>query len=221
MRDERTSVPSGSRADDVLTLLDWKRRMFELYRDVRTTSPPETAWRRWRDVRDELFRAHPQSPLPPAARTDFRALEYFPYDGSLRVLAEVIPLAPQATEVGASSGTAIVFERFGQIRFEVAGETHTLDVYWLDAYGGGVFLPFSDSTSGSETYAAGRYLLDTVKGADLGSEEGRLLLDFNFAYNPSCSYDPRWVCPLAPRANRLPVPVRAGERLPHAEQGPT
>jgi uncharacterized protein (DUF1684 family) len=94
----------------------------------------------------------------------------------------------------------------------VAGEPRTLDVYWLEGYGGGLFLPFADATSGSETYGAGRYLLDTVKGADLGSSEEELVLDFNFAYNPSCAYDPQWVCPLAPAANRLGVPVRTGER---------
>jgi hypothetical protein len=88
-----------------------------------------------------------------------------------------------------------------------------LELYWLTSYGGGLFLPFADATSGTETYGAGRYLLDTVKGADLGQEEGRLVLDFNFAYFPSCAYDPRWTCPLAPPANRLSVPVRAGERL--------
>jgi uncharacterized protein (DUF1684 family) len=77
-----------------------------------------------------------------------------------------------------------------------------------------VFLPFGDLTSGHETYGAGRYLLDSVKGADLGMKEGRLVLDFNFAYNPSCSYDDRWACPLTPPANRLAVEIRAGERLP-------
>ena len=87
-----------------------------------------------------------------------------------------------------------------------------LALFWLDAYGGGVFLPFADATRGRETYGGGRYLLDTVKGADLGEEDGRLVLDFNFAYNPSCSYDPRWVCPLSPPENRLPVAVRAGEQ---------
>jgi len=78
---------------------------------------------------------------------------------------------------------------------------------------GRVFLPFADATSGSETYGAGRYLYDTVKGADLGTDDGRLVLDFNFACNPSCSYDPRWVCSLAPPANRLAMPIRAGERF--------
>jgi uncharacterized protein (DUF1684 family) len=77
-----------------------------------------------------------------------------------------------------------------------------------------VYLCFADATSGDETYGAGRYLLDTVKGSDLGSENGSLVLDFNFAYNPSCCYDPRWVCPLAPPENRLPIPIRGGERYP-------
>ena len=72
---------------------------------------------------------------------------------------------------------------------------------------------FRDATSGDETYGGGRYLLDTVKGSDLGMQDGRLVLDFNFAYNPSCSYDPRWVCPLSPPANRLPVAIEAGERM--------
>ena len=73
---------------------------------------------------------------------------------------------------------------------------------------------FADQTSGSETYGGGRYLLDTIKGSDLGGGGAELILDFNFAYNPSCCYDPRWSCPLAPPANRLAVPVKAGERLP-------
>jgi uncharacterized protein (DUF1684 family) len=107
----------------------------------------------------------------------------------------------------------VTFERFGQARFELAGAACSLDLYWLEAYGGGLFLPFADATSGGETYGAGRYLLDTVKGADLGMDGAQLVLDFNFAYNPSCAYDPRWVCPLTPPENRLAVPVRAGERL--------
>jgi uncharacterized protein (DUF1684 family) len=103
--------------------------------------------------------------------------------------------------------------RVGTARFELYGDRGGLGLYWVEAYGGGLFLSFRDATSGAETYGAGRYLLDTVKGADLGLEEGRLVLDFNLAYQPSCSYDPAWACPLAPPENRLPVPVRAGERL--------
>ena len=84
-----------------------------------------------------------------------------------------------------------------------------LEVFWLDAYGGGIYLSFRDATSGDSTYGGGRYLLDTVKGADLGADGDRLILDFNFAYQPSCSYDPQWSCPLPPPANRLAFPVAA------------
>jgi uncharacterized protein (DUF1684 family) len=76
-----------------------------------------------------------------------------------------------------------------------------------------VFLPFRDATSGTTSYGGGRYLWDSVKGADLGSADEELVLDFNYAYHPSCVYDPRWSCPLAPRDNWLGIPVEAGERL--------
>ena len=106
------------------------------------------------------------------------------------------------------------FLRFARAHFQLAGTECSLDLYWLEAYAGGLFLSFTDGTSDAETYAAGRYLLDTVKGADLGERNGKLVLDFNFSYNPSCSYDARWVCPLSPPGNRLSGPIRAGERLP-------
>ena len=192
-----------------LELLDWKRQIFELYADVRAAAEPERAWERWRAARDELFRAHPQSPLPPEAREGFAGLPYFPYDPMRRVLAEVEPAGPELREIAGSAGSVTRFRRFATARLDGG----SLELYWLEGYGGGVFLPFADATRGRETYGAGRYLLDTVKGADLGMQEGKLVLDFNFAYNPSCSYDPRWACPLSPPANRLAFEVRAGERL--------
>ncbi len=115
----------------------------------------------------------------------------------------------EALELPSSDGATMHFVRFGRAH---AGDVE-LDLYWLDAYGGGLFVPFADATSGDETYGAGRYVLDTIKGADLGTDRGRLVLDLNFAYQPSCSYDGRWTCPLAPPANRLEQAVRAGERL--------
>ena len=107
------------------------------------------------------------------------------------------------------------FGRFARARAcaRTDEEDLSLDLFWLDAYGGGLFVPFADATSARESYGAGRYVLDTVKGADLGTQDGLLVLDLNFAYQPSCSYDARWNCPLAPPANRLDVAVRAGERL--------
>jgi uncharacterized protein len=194
-------------------LLDWKRRVFDAYREVRHSPDPERAWVRWRAVRDEMFRTHPQSPIPEPGRASYRGVPTFDYDRSARVLGEVRDAEPIHYDIGTSDGTSYGFTRFATARFELGGRRLSLELYWLDGYGGGVFLPFRDATSGRTTYGAGRYLLDTVKGADLGMDSDRLVLDFNFAYNPSCSYDPRWVCPLAPPANRLPVPVEAGERL--------
>jgi uncharacterized protein (DUF1684 family) len=195
---------------EVLDLLDWKRRIFELYAEVRSASDPAEVWARWRDVRDELYGTHPQTPVAPAARASFGGVGYFAYDPELRFLAEVEAAEPRPLEIAGSSGSVTRFTRFGVARFEL-GE---LELYWLEAYGGGVFLPFGDATNGRETYGAGRYLLDTVKGADLGMLDGRLVLDFNFAFNPSCAHDPRWACPLTPPANKLGVEIRAGERLP-------
>ena len=179
---------------------------------MRAAQDREAAWGRWREERDGLFRAHPQSPLTAAARSAFEGLDYFPYDPALRVLAEVEEAEPEQLAIAASGGGGTIqFTRVGTALFELDGAGQTLALYWLDGYGGGAFLPFADATRGTETYGAGRYLLDTVKGADLGEESGRLVLDFNFAYNPSCAYDPSWVCPLAPPPNRLAVPIRAGE----------
>jgi uncharacterized protein (DUF1684 family) len=195
-----------------LELLDYKRRVFALYARVRAEHDPARAFAAWVAERDDLFGSHPQSALPPARRVGFGGLSYFPYEPAGRVLAEVVATERRRYEVAASDGATMAFERIGVARFALGGATCELELYWLAAYGGGLFVPFADATSGAETYGAGRYLLDTVKGADLGTSDGRLVLDFNLAYNPSCSYDPRWSCPLAPPPNRLGIPVRMGER---------
>jgi uncharacterized protein (DUF1684 family) len=198
-------------AADTLALLDWKRRVFALYAAIRATEP-EAGWELWRETRDELFGSHPQSPVPAERRASFEGLEYWPYDPEARVLAELEDIEAPPEPVETSGIEPILFRPFARASFELRGERLSLEVAWLAAYGGGVFLSFRDATSGKESYGGGRYILDTVKGADLGEDEGRLVLDFNFAYNPSCSYDPGWVCPLAPPANRLQVAVGAGER---------
>jgi hypothetical protein len=193
-----------------LELLDWKRRIFELYAEIRASDDAEGAWHRWRETRDALFRTHAQSPLPRPQRVGFAGVPVYDYDPALRILGTVEPAERERRLVASSGGEPFSFTRFARVRFELAGP-QALDLLWLDGYGGGVYLCFADATSGSETYGA-RYLLDTVKGSDLGEQDGKLVLDFNFAYNPSCSYDPRWECPLAPPGNRLGVPVRGGER---------
>ena len=197
-------------AVDTLALLDWKRRVFGLYAAVRALEP-EAGWNLWRETRDELFRSHPQSPLPPDSRGSFAGLDYWPYDPQWRVLAELEDVEAPPEPIESSGPEPILFRPFARAHFELRDEPLTLEVAWLAAYGGGAFLSFRDATSGNESYGGGRYVLDTVKGADLGEDDGRLVLDFNFSYSPSCSYDPGWVCPLAPPANRLTVAIEAGE----------
>ncbi len=194
-----------------MTLLDWRRTVAELYANARaeSASDPEGALRRFREGRDRLFARHPESPLAPAARAAFRGLPYWPYQPGLRFEAEVEPAPPERSAATNLDGDSYPLDRIGRIRLPI-GE---LDVFWIAVYGGGVFLPFRDATAGRTTYGAGRYLLDTVKGADLGGFAGRLIVDFNYAYHPSCAYDERWSCPLAPRSNWLPVAIEAGERL--------
>jgi uncharacterized protein len=194
-----------------MTLLEWRRAVAALYADVRRTgqADPAGALRRFRAGRDDLFRDHPDSPLTPEARRAFAGLRYWPHDPGLRFEAIVEPVPPARLAAASLTGEPFALERIGLVALPVG----TLEVYWIDVYGGGVFVPFRDATAGQETYGAGRYLLDTVKGADLGGSGDRLVLDFNYAYHPSCAYDPRWSCPLAPPPNRLSVPIRAGERL--------
>jgi uncharacterized protein (DUF1684 family) len=189
---------------DEFTLLDWKRRIFALYAEVRAADDPETAWRRWREVRSDLYRTHPQSPRVGGEPA------YFPYDAALRFKARVEHVESATLEIAGSGGSTTRFRRFARAHF---GGT-SLELYWLEAYGGGIFLPFRDETSRRETYGAGRYLLDTVKGADLGGADDTLVLDFNFAFNPSCAWDDRWACPLAPPANRLDRRIEGGELVP-------
>jgi uncharacterized protein (DUF1684 family) len=206
------------RLRDTWELLDWKRRIFDLYAQVRASDDPVDAWGLWRRTRDEMFKNHPQSALPEDQRAAFDGLDLFDYDPAFRVVGKVSEAPEQSYEIPTSGDITMRFTRIGVAGFSLAGKDLELELYWLDAYGGGLFLPFRDTTSGKETYGAGRYLYDTVKGADLGTDGDGIVLDFNFAYNPSCAYDPRWVCPLAPPPNRLEVPVRAGEKVP---AGPT
>lgn len=199
-------------AAERLQLLDWKRQISELYGMIRAAKNPSTGWTAWCAARDMLFLNHPQSPLPADDRGPHRRPFYFPYDPDARVLADVAGVDEVPYEIAANDGTTFRCAQFAVARFTAFGRACQLGLFWLEGYGGGLFLPFRDATSGAETYGGGRYLLDTVKGADLGLDGGRLVLDFNFAYHPSCAYDPRWTCPLAPPGNRLPIAMRAGER---------
>lgn len=206
-----------------LELADWRRRIATLYAEVRelAASDPGVAWEHWCAVRERLYREHPQSPVPRAERASFPA-RYWPYDSALRFEVDVDSAAPDGSSVRTatprlpmSAGATLDFTRVGRVSVPFPRGTRNLDLFWMAGYAGGLFLPFRDATNGRETYGAGRYLLDTAKGADLGGDpsDGRLVLDFNFAFQPSCAFDSRWACPLAPPENHLDLRVEAGERI--------
>jgi uncharacterized protein len=202
-------------------LADWRRRVAALYAEVRAmaVSDPGIALAHWRAVREWLYREHPQSPVPAAARDSFEA-HHFEHDPALRFEVVVEPAPPPAPgafalELPNSGADTLSFSRIGRIAIPFAAGPRTLSVFWMAGYAGGIFIPFRDATNGEETYGAGRYLADGAKSADLGGDPATnsLIVDFNFSFQPSCAFDPRWACPLAPPENRLDLPIRAGERL--------
>ena len=196
----------------MLDLLDYRRRVTQMYRLIRESDDPLSAWQLFRRTRDELFQSHPQSPLDDMQKAAFSGLRYYDYDPAYRVIAAVDPRAkPETLEYELGEDGLLRCTRVARVNVTLPTGTGTLSLFWINGYGGGLFLPFGDTTNRQTTYGAGRYLYDTIKGADLGASLTEIVLDFNFAYNPSCAYNPRWICPLAPPENRLPFPVPAGE----------
>lgn len=201
-----------SSARTALEIADWRRRMFALYDALRVQDDPEDAHELWRIERDDLMARHPAAPLLDADRALFEGLAIAPYDAAWRYELPILDAEPAGFEFATGTDGIVPFERIGLVEIPDAG---TLDVWRLTTYGGGVFIPVRDALAGSPggTYGGGRYLVDTIKGADLGSDaaRGTIVLDFNFAYNPSCAYDPAWACPLAQPGNVLPIAVPVGE----------
>jgi uncharacterized protein (DUF1684 family) len=226
-------VTTDDEPTDRLRLADWRRRVSELYAEVRAvaSTDPAAARAHWVAVREALYRDHAESPVIRADRASFRA-RHFDHDPALRfevVVERDVPDAAGAPpgagglagagalsiELPVSAGGSMSFSRIGWLAIPFPAGPRRLALYWMAGYAGGLFLPFRDATNGTETYGAGRYVLDAAKSADLGGDpdRGTVIVDFNFAFQPSCAFDPKWACPLAPPENRLDVPVRAGERL--------
>jgi uncharacterized protein len=191
-----------------LELTDFRAATARMYLD-------DTDLKGFRARRDELFATHPQSAIPAGERAGFQGLPYFePNDD---VICEV-DLRPEAGEIDIDTGGPDGVVHYGRV-----GVLETpygeLSLWWIQAYGGGLFLPVRDATCGHGTYGGGRYLTDTVKGTHgrglqvLG--DTRVRLDFNYLYNPSCAYDDQWLCPLAPPENRVSAPIEAGELAYH------
>jgi uncharacterized protein (DUF1684 family) len=192
---------------------DWRRRVFSLYERVREADDPIAAHDLWRRGRDELFAGHPSTPLLPEDRAGFTGLPVEPYDPAWRFEVSLTAAPERRMDVETGTDGVVPFELLGVAEVPGVGK---LDVWRLASYGGGIFVPVKDALAGRHggTYGGGRYLLDTVKGADLGPgiAAESFVLDFNFAYNPSCAYDPMWACPLAQPGNTVAVEIPVGER---------
>ncbi len=210
---------------DYLDLYDFRIRVTKVY-EVRTTMLNDgrdaaAVIEGFRRERDMLFKTHPQSALDAEQRADFTALEYYTYNPDARVEAVVDPnVGPQETGFITSGGDSMPMRLVAQLHFAYRGQSASLAMYWIEVYGGGLYLCFRDATAPHDTYGGGRYLFDTVKGSTFerlptrGGQQ-RIILDFNYAYNPSCAYNPAWSCPLAPPENHLPFAIEAGEKRFH------
>ncbi len=161
----------------------------------------------FRRQKDEFFGSDPQSPLTPGQQGAFKGLDY--YDEQPALAFELAPEPfeqPETIEMQTSTGDIAQYQRWARITFDAGGESGALTIY-RDLAGQDYFLPFQDVNAGKETYGAGRYL--DVQPLD----GGRLLVDFNYAYNPYCAYNERWSCPIPPAENRLAVAIEAGEKV--------
>ena len=201
------------------TLASWRREVAELYAGVRNTAQRDAklAAAQFRAGRDSLIRHHVESPFNADIRARFKGVDYFPYDPAWRLSGTIDRNVDRYHfQIDLAEDGVLRCTRAGVLHFSYKGTALSLSVFWMEGYGGGLWLPFGDATNNAETYGGGRYLYDSIKGADLGagaaSSSDTMLLDFNFAYNPSCAYDHRWSCPLAPPENKLPIEVKAGER---------
>lgn len=188
-------------------VVDWRRQVHQLYDAVRHEPDPAKAHAQWVRRRDELLRSHSASPVPQTEREDFQGARVSSYDSDYRFIVPVAGCPPEVRRVQTGTDGEVVFARLGVVQLPEIGH---LDVWWLTGYGGGLFIPIRDVDP--ESYPGGRYVVDTAKGADLGGDDNGLIIDLNFAYQPSCAYDPVWACPLAGAGNTVTAAVPVGEK---------
>ncbi len=206
-----------------LDLYDFRVRVTDMYQRrnaalLANGADDAAILHRFRQERDGIFARHPQSALDEEQKRSFKGIPYFPFNPAMRFAVTVdFDVEHKQQEVVMNASESMKMTTVGHLHFPVEQQEATLSLYWLDIYGGGLFLPFRDATSPKESYGAGRYLFDTIKGSNFLSssdENGhmQIVLDFNYAYNPSCAYNDAWTCPLAPIENRLSVAISAGEK---------
>ena len=159
----------------------------------------------FRAEKDHVFAHDHRAPLTPAQQRSFKGLAYFAENPKLKIRVKIDrAVQPGEVRMATTTGEEQVYRRYGVVRFQVDGDAAELTLYG-SAGSHDLFLPFRDATSGKETYGAGRYL-------DLHAHGDEVVIDFNYAYNPSCAYNPEWSCPLPPAENWLKVAIRAGEK---------
>jgi len=205
--------------------VDYRRHVFELYRCIRQLGSDHPAsFLLFKETRDNLFKNHLQSALTQEQKLKFNGIKYYDYDSKYKAKGVKFIVYPQNKDPNIihnyDNGIEVELKQIGTVTFKIEKNNGSLAVYWIQCYGGGIFIPFRDETNGDTTYSGGRYLYDTIKGADLGltvTENQQvpvlIILDFNYAYNPSCSYNVRWKCPLALDENKLNFRVEAGEKI--------
>lgn len=162
----------------------------------------------FRQAKDEFMRTDPESPLTHEQKHAFAGLSYFPFKHALVLeLPLDTRVSNETVTMDTSAGEQQEYHRAGKIHFEVDGEPAELTIYQGEDES--LFLPLRDATSGKESYGAGRYLEPDLE------ENGSVLVDFNYLYNPYCAYNEAFSCPLPPLENWLQVPIRAGEKKFH------
>jgi uncharacterized protein (DUF1684 family) len=164
-----------------------------------------TELEQFRAEKDDFYRNDHRSPLTLDQQNGFKGLSYFPENSALVIKAGIDRhVQPGLIHMETTKGKEQSFRRYGVVRFEVGGQAAQVTLYASEKGSGALFLPFRDATSGKQTYGAGRYL-------DLHAHGDEVVVDFNYAYNPNCAYNPDWNCPLPPAENWLKVPILAGE----------
>jgi uncharacterized protein len=155
--------------------------------------------------KNDFFLKHPQSPLTREQKSNFKGLNYFAENQSLRLEVQVEEFSDKTHfQMQTTTGGVQEYQKYGKFKFNVNGQEVELTIYQSEH---GFFLPFVDALAGKETYPAGRYLEPELLVAN------RFFVDFNLAYNPYCAYNEMWSCPITPAENRLEVAIEAGEKL--------
>lgn len=166
-----------------------------------------------RESKDTWFLEDERSPLSESVKSTFDGLVYYPLNRDFRVLAQVEYLGTHDTIAFATSDTSVTkyYTKELKLTFDLLNKTHTLFGYGYtgelrEKYPHDYFLPFTDNTTGNDTYGAGRYMEVSYRDSDT------VLLDFNTAYSPFCAYSDNYSCPVVPQDNHLSVAVAAGEK---------